>query len=192
MNYYDVLRVNKNASSQEIKDSYKKLIKRYHPDLYPGNKKKAESITRDLNEAYEVLSDPDKKSIYDYNLEEENLKYAQHYKTSQEYKNNTYYNTQNTYAEQKSPTWEEKLKANIYNFVDEKTQKMTAQTKQKIVFVILFIALIILLITAADYINFRNSIIVKHQDENIEDMEDIEYIYDIENIIGNSTKINKK
>ena len=62
--YYEVLGINKSASSDEIKQAYRKLAKKYHPDLNPGNKE-AEAKFKEVNEAYEVLSDRDKKQRYD-------------------------------------------------------------------------------------------------------------------------------
>lgn len=62
--YYDVLGVLKTASDDEIKQAYRKLAKKYHPDLNPGNKE-AEEKFKEINEAYEVLSDKDKRSKYD-------------------------------------------------------------------------------------------------------------------------------
>jgi len=62
--YYEVLGVSKTASDDEIKKAYRKKAKEYHPDLHPGDKE-AEDKFKEANEAYEVLSDPDKKSKYD-------------------------------------------------------------------------------------------------------------------------------
>ena len=62
--YYEVLGVSKNATVEEIKKSYRNLAKKYHPDLNPDDKV-AESKFKEVNEAYEVLSDQDKKSKYD-------------------------------------------------------------------------------------------------------------------------------
>lgn len=62
--YYEVLGLSKGASDDEIKKSYRKLAKQYHPDLHPGDKE-CEERFKEIGEAYEVLSDPDKKAKYD-------------------------------------------------------------------------------------------------------------------------------
>ena len=62
--YYEVLGVQKGASEDEIKKAYRKMAKQYHPDLHPGDKQ-AEASFKEVNEAYEVLSDADKKAKYD-------------------------------------------------------------------------------------------------------------------------------
>ena len=62
--YYEVLGIPKNADAETIKKVYRQLAKKYHPDINPGNKE-AELRFKEINEAYEVLSDPEKKAKYD-------------------------------------------------------------------------------------------------------------------------------
>lgn len=62
--YYRILGVDRDASEQEIKQAYRKLARQYHPDINPGDKQ-AETRFKEINEAYEVLSDKDKRAKYD-------------------------------------------------------------------------------------------------------------------------------
>ncbi len=67
-NYYEILGVKKDATEEEIKAAYKKLVKMYHPDLNPNDPLAAEKF-KEINEANEVLSDPQKRAAYDYEQE---------------------------------------------------------------------------------------------------------------------------
>lgn len=62
--YYNILGVSKNASADEIKKAFRNLARKYHPDINPGDKQ-AEEKFKDIQQAYEVLSDPEKKRSYD-------------------------------------------------------------------------------------------------------------------------------
>ena len=65
-NYYDILEINKNASQEIIDKAYKTLVKKYHPDLQEDNLKSIyEAKIKQINEAYSVLSDPEKRKNYD-------------------------------------------------------------------------------------------------------------------------------
>jgi molecular chaperone DnaJ len=63
-NYYDILGLSKTASAKEIKQAYRKLARKYHPDVNPGDKT-SEDRFKEINEAHEVLSDPEKRKKYD-------------------------------------------------------------------------------------------------------------------------------
>jgi len=63
-NYYDILGIKKGTSDKEVKQAYRRLARKYHPDVNPGDKS-AESAFKEINAAYEVLSDKEKRRKYD-------------------------------------------------------------------------------------------------------------------------------
>ena len=63
--YYEILGVEKTANDEELKKAYRKMAKKYHPDANPDNKAEAEAKFKEVNEAYEVLSNPQKRKMYD-------------------------------------------------------------------------------------------------------------------------------
>lgn len=63
--YYEVLGVSKSATDEELKKAFRKLAKQHHPDANPNNKEEAERKFKEVNEAYEVLSDKQKRNMYD-------------------------------------------------------------------------------------------------------------------------------
>jgi DnaJ-class molecular chaperone len=68
-NYYEILEVDKNATQEEIKKAYRKLSLKYHPDKNQGNKE-AEEKFKEINKAYQILSDPETRNTYDIYGEE--------------------------------------------------------------------------------------------------------------------------
>jgi DnaJ family protein B protein 4 len=70
VDYYGVLKVPKTATEDDLKKAYRKLAMKWHPDKNPNNKKEAEAKFKQISEAYEVLSDPQKRQIYDQAGEE--------------------------------------------------------------------------------------------------------------------------
>ncbi|XP_009067599.1 PREDICTED: LOW QUALITY PROTEIN: dnaJ homolog subfamily B member 8 [Acanthisitta chloris] len=73
MEYYKVLRLKKNASQNDINKSYHKIAQKWHPDKNPSNKKEAEKKFKEIVEAYNVLSDPQKQSLYDGSVQESSV-----------------------------------------------------------------------------------------------------------------------
>ncbi|MBO4251370.1 MAG: molecular chaperone DnaJ [Clostridia bacterium] len=71
-NYYETLGVDKNASQDDIKKAYRNLVKKYHPDLHPGDAAAAEKF-KEINEANEVLSDEKRRKEYDFQQEHPNM-----------------------------------------------------------------------------------------------------------------------
>ncbi|XP_058095784.1 uncharacterized protein LOC131241125 isoform X2 [Magnolia sinica] len=70
VDYYKVLQVDKNAKDDDLKKAYRKLAMKWHPDKNPNDKKAAEAKFKEISEAYEVLSDPQKRAVYDQYGEE--------------------------------------------------------------------------------------------------------------------------
>ena len=93
--YYSILGVSKNAKAEEIKKSFRKLAVKYHPDKNPG--KEAEEKFKEINEAYEVLSDPEKRKKYDQygenwnKIDEEQARRYQQYQQQQQGGAGNYY-----------------------------------------------------------------------------------------------------
>ena len=78
-NYYKILQIDKDASPEIIKVTYKLLVKKYHPDLKEGEAKiDAEEKIKQINEAYDVLSNPSKKAEYDQTIIHENISQEQY------------------------------------------------------------------------------------------------------------------
>ena len=96
IDYYKVLGVDKKATEQEIKSAYRKLARKLHPDLNP-NDKDAKKKFQEINEANEVLSDPEKRKKYD--------QYGENWKHAEEYQNAGQYQGQPSDAGRQTFTW---------------------------------------------------------------------------------------
>ncbi|KZV58787.1 dnaJsubfamily B member 1-like [Dorcoceras hygrometricum] len=77
IDYYNILKVSRNATEEDVKKSYKRLVMKWHPDRNAVNTKEAEEKFKQISEAYDVLSDPQKRQIYDL-YGEEGLKSGLH------------------------------------------------------------------------------------------------------------------
>ncbi len=121
-NYYEILEVNPKASKEVIEKAYRVLIRKYHPDLYSGEKQQyAEKKTKDINEAYKILSDEFLREQYNVELEKElimdrkNSYQAQ--RSTMETKNNDNNNSNNfTRQEKRRPLQKREHKAQIGSF----------------------------------------------------------------------------
>ncbi|XP_027349781.1 dnaJ homolog subfamily B member 13-like isoform X4 [Abrus precatorius] len=70
VDYYKILQVDRSAKDDDLKKAYRKLAMKWHPDKNPNNKKEAEAKFKQISEAYDVLSDPQKRAVYDQYGEE--------------------------------------------------------------------------------------------------------------------------
>ncbi len=113
-NYYEILEVNEHASIEVIEKAYRVLIKKYHPDLYVGEKKQyAEKRTRDINEAYRILSDEFLKEQYDAELKREQVEeYVKEQESMQERINRNNQNMRRQRAQTSPRQQREQIKQN--------------------------------------------------------------------------------
>ena len=92
MNYYEVLEISPKASQEVVKMAYKALAKKFHPDIFNGDKDYAENKMKELNEAYEVISNIQKRKEFDqfiYNVGYNVYQKAENTQTTYETKNTT-------------------------------------------------------------------------------------------------------
>ena len=158
-NFYEQLGVDIFANQKQIKNAYLKKMKEYHPDKYKGNKKKAEEISANINQAYSVLSNPDQKKKYDedngFETQRQNiLKQKEEEKRQQEKQKQKFENKNRKKQKKKNAKF---AKANIkeqHKIVVEKRkaehmkekQQKTQTEREKLLFDIAIVALLIILI----------------------------------------------
>ncbi len=153
MNHYDILGIKKEATKKEIKDAYKKLIKKYHPDVYPGDKSFAEKKTQDINLAYDILSNEQTKQAYDIEISTKTPPLDYNY-TPPKYNNPRYYSYQNYYTSsnfenyKKSQNINTTSQKNIHDeFSENILNKISIRKKLIILILIIFIYILLFIIT---------------------------------------------
>lgn len=170
MNHYEVLGINKNASPEEIRDAYKKLVKKYHPDIYPGDKSFAEKKIKSINEAYEILSDSNSRKEYDeeinptpvYNYTPpsytpssqysyDNYKRTNNYDNYNNYNNYNYYTNANRKQYYNNTTHEK-----IYNNVVNSFNKMNFMNKIFILILIFAVYTFFFIIASKEFTSISN------------------------------------
>lgn len=165
MNYYQILGVPETASKKEIKDAYKKLIKKYHPDIYDGDKSFAEKKTQEINLAYDTLSNDKVKQAYDEELHPpqtysytppkyynpESYSYGDYYKSKSynNYYDYSYRKAQTSYNQNSTQNYHEQFSDNIINTFSKFSLK-----KKLIIFFAIFIIYIMFFIYAIFQLNF--------------------------------------
>ena len=135
MNYYEILKISRNADEEEIKSAYKKLVKKYHPDLYVADKDFAEKKIKEINEAYDILSSPDSREEYDLYLDEISQNEPQ---VSNE-KTNYSYQSEEIYQKQKFSN------LSFGHWIFSKLERFNKRTQIKIFLIFLFILLLVFL-----------------------------------------------
>lgn len=165
-NYYEILEVNPKASKEVIEKAYRVLIKKYHPDLYTGEKQQyAEKKAKEINEAYKILSDEFLREQYDNEIYNQNRQQKQgEVKTRPTYQNKT----------ESQEALEERMKKHkvgsfgsmveltrelIHDLAKskEKRQQVKDMTKKDILAIILTIVIIIIIGIILWFIPFTNS-----------------------------------
>lgn len=153
MNYYEILKISKDASDKEIKNAYKKMVKKYHPDLYVADKEFAEKKIKEINEAYNILSNEESRLEYDEylnDIEQDNVQ-------------EVVYTTQSNY---KNGFTEEANQYNSFlvNNIFDKFENLSKKTKIKIFLVVLMIVFIIFL---NNLMKLKNTLEEKKVDGNL-------------------------
>lgn len=163
MNYYQLLGVKETASQKEIKDAYKKLIKKYHPDIYVGDKNFAEKKTKEINLAYDTLSDEKQKKLYDeelhptptYNYTPPKYNNPESYSYHHYYKNTDYDNNFRRYTKyHQSKTPNSNYHDQISNNIINSFSKFSLSKKLLLIFLFVIIYFVFLISTFFKFNSF--------------------------------------
>lgn len=172
-NYYEILEVNQRASKEVIEKAYKVLVKKYHPDLYSGEKQQyAEKKIKEINEAYNILSDEFLKEQYDNELEKQEIEYRQNMYQAQRIQQESKNNNSQAKQEEEIPLEQrmqkhkvgslgaiiELTKQLIHDLAKSKERREEIKdiTKKDVIAIILTIIVIILIGFALWFIPFTN------------------------------------
>lgn len=157
MNYYEILRVPSTATLIEIKKSYKRLVKRYHPDIYEGNKLFAEYKIKEINEAYDVLKSSNSKAIYDAELEHKKYQAqkSDFVKTYTKSDIDKYQNAYNKKEKVKENYEKSKIKISLNSIIKKYFKKVDEyyQTEDKQNFII-YVLISLIMVFSIDIIGF--------------------------------------
>ncbi len=161
-NYYEILEVNPKASKEVIEKAYRVLAKKYHPDLYTGEKKEyAERKIKELNAAYNILSDEFLREQYDSELKKENMEYTQNYYQGARERSNLKNNYQDARQKQVENSKQQRTKrprvGTLGSMIEltkqlvhdlarskEKRQKIKEMTKMDVIAIVLTIVVILI------------------------------------------------
>lgn len=165
-NYYETLELNKKASKEVIEKAYKALAKKYHPDIYTGTKKDyAEKKLKEINEAYEVLSDEFLKEQYDTQLQKEEMKYYSEIYNQKEENERQKKDKEQKEAEELNAKMRKHKVGSFVGLIEltkevfknkNKRDEIKELTKKDIIAIILTIIIVILIGIALWYIPFTN------------------------------------
>ena len=118
--------------------------------------------------------------MYDLSLQEITEQYQPKYSSpSEKYRRNFYENTK-SYDEPHIPSWEDKFRQHVYNYVDKKSEKMSPSSKKGFFFIAVLVSLLILIITANDYVMFQNSILEKQRQKELKKQEILKRMQELE------------
>lgn len=173
-NYYEILEVNPKASQEVIEKAYRVLIRKYHPDLYTGEKQEyAQQMTKDINEAYHILSDDFLREQYNKELEKQQMEKDENNITQQSRKLATQIKDNHRQIQQKEETLSQRMQAhkigsfgsvieltkevmNDLKKSKEKRKKIKDMTQNDIMAIVLTIVIVIIIGIILWFIPFTN------------------------------------